>query len=46
MFFNGKGVPVTPPLSGNNKFVTDFKAKANAFNDFSSKRCPPVADKG
>ena len=28
-FYNGKRVPVIPPLLVNNKFVTDFKVKAN-----------------
>ena len=38
-FYNGKRVPVFPPLLVNNKLVTDFKAKANIFNDFFSKQC-------
>ena len=33
-FYNGKRVSVIPPLLVNNKFVTDFKAKTNIFNDF------------
>ena len=43
-FYNGKRVPVIPPLLVNNKFVTDFKAKANIFNDFFSKQCTPLAN--
>ena len=37
-------VPVIPPLSISNKFVIDFKAKANIFNDFLSKQCTPLAN--
>ena len=33
-FYNGKRVPLIPPLLVNNKFVTDFKAKANIFLSF------------
>ena len=33
-FFNGKKVPVIPPLLFNGPFVTDFKEKANIFNSF------------
>ena len=43
-FYSGKRVPVTPPLLVNNKFVTDFKAKANIFNDFFSKQGTPLAN--
>ena len=43
-FYNGKRVPVIPPLLVNNKFVTDFKAKANFFNDYFSKNCTPIAN--
>ena len=38
-FYNGKRVPVAPPLLVNNNFVTDFKAKASFFSDFFSKQC-------
>ena len=37
-------MPVIPALLVNNKFVTDFKAKANIFNDFFSKQCTPLAN--
>ena len=40
--FNGKKVPVIPPILVNNKLVTNFKAKANIFNDFFSKQCQPI----
>ena len=38
-------MPVIPPLLVNNKFVMDFKAKLNIFNDFFSKQCTPVANR-
>ena len=40
--FNGKKVPVIPPILVNNKLVTNFKDKANIFNDFFSKQCQPI----
>ena len=33
-FFNGKKVPIIPPLLVNNKLESDFKIKANYFNSF------------
>ena len=44
-FYNGKRVPVIPHLLVNNKLLTDFKAKANIFNDFFSKQCTPLANR-
>ena len=44
-FCNCKRVAVIPSLLVNNKFVTDFKAKANIFNDFFSKQCTPLANR-
>ena len=43
-FYNGKRVPVTPLILVNNKFVTDFNAKANIFNHFFSKQCTPLVN--
>ena len=37
-------MPVIPPHLVNNKFVTNFKAKANIFNVFSSKQCTPLVN--
>ena len=39
---NGKKVPIIPPINKGNCFITDFKEKAEAFNDFFSKQCTPV----
>ena len=33
-FYNKRKIPLTPPLLVNNSFATDFKKKANLFNDF------------
>ena len=43
-FYNSKIVPLIPPLLVNNKFLTDFEAKANIFNNFFSKECTPLAN--
>ena len=40
--FNGKKVPVISPILVNNKLVTNFKDKANVFNDFFSKQCQRI----
>ena len=40
--FNGKKIPVIPPILVNNKLVTNFKDKANIFNHFFSKQCQPI----
>ena len=37
-FYNGKKVPITPPLFINITFVTDFQEKANIFNSFFAKQ--------
>ena len=38
-FLNNRKIPVIPPLFHNNKFVTDFKGKAELFNSFFAKQC-------
>ena len=38
-FLNNKKIPLIPPLFHENKFVTDFKEKAELFNSFSAKQC-------
>ena len=41
-FYNGKKVPIIPPLFINNKFVTDFQENANVFNSFFANQCSPI----
>ena len=41
--FNGKKVPLIPPLLVNDNFVTNFKEKANIFNKFFADQCIPVS---
>ena len=43
-FYNKRKIPLIPPLLVNNSFVTDFKEKANLFNEFFCKQCTPVAN--
>ena len=43
-FFNGKKVPVKPPLLLNGAFVTDFQEKANIFNSFFAKQFTLVSN--
>ena len=33
-FYNGRKVPLIPPILKGNKYVYDFKEKANYFNEF------------
>ena len=35
-------MPSTPPLLVNNKFISDFRVKANLFNDFFASICTPI----
>ena len=39
IFLNNRKIPVIPPLFHSNKFVTDFKEKAELFNSFFAKQC-------
>ena len=41
-FYNGKKVPLIPPLVINNKLEPDFKRKADHFNKFFASRCTPL----
>ena len=38
-FLNNRKIPVIPPLFHSNRFVTDFKEKAEIFNSFFAKQC-------
>ena len=39
LFLNNKKIPIIPPLFHENKFITDFKEKAEFFNAFFAKQC-------
>ena len=39
MFLNNKKTPNIPTLFYENRFVTDFKKKAELFNSFFAKQC-------
>ena len=41
-FYNGKKIPVIPPLLINNEIISDFKMKANHFNSFFASHCTPL----
>ena len=41
-FLNNKKIPVIPPIFHDNKFITDFKQKAEIFNSHFSKQCTPL----
>ena len=41
-FLNNKKIPCIPPIHHNNNYITDFKEKAQIFNDFFAKQCTLV----
>ena len=41
-FYNGKKVPIIPPLLIDNKIISDFEAKANHFNNLFASQCTPL----
>ena len=38
-FLNNKKILVIPPILHDNKFITNFKKKAETFNNFFAKQC-------
>ena len=40
--YNRKKIPLIPPILISNKLVSNFKEKANHFNDFLASQCTPV----
>ena len=44
MFLNNKKIPLIPPLYYDNRFITDFKEKAELFNSFFSKQCSLISN--
>ena len=41
--YNGKKIPLIPPILINNKLISNFKEKANHFNAFFASQCTPVS---
>ena len=41
--YNGKKIPLIPPILINNKLTSNFKEKANHFNTFFASQCTPVS---
>ena len=41
-FLNNKKIPVVPPTFQDNKYIRDFKQKAEIFNSHFSKQCTPL----
>ena len=39
---NNKKIPCIPPIYHNNNYITDFKEKAQIFNNFFAKQCALV----
>ena len=43
-FYNGRKIPLIPPISNGNKYASDFKEKANYFIEFLNLQCFPVVN--
>ena len=43
-FYNGKKIPLIPLILVNNKLISNFKEKANYFNDFFASQCTPISN--
>ena len=41
-FLNNKKIPCIPPLLHDHKFISNFKEKAEIFNNFFAKQCSPI----
>ena len=41
-FFNGKKIPLIPPLVINDQLITDFREKANYFKLYFARQCTPI----
>ena len=41
-FLNNKKIPIIPLIFYDNKYITDFKQKAEIFNSHFSKQCSPL----
>ena len=43
-FYNGRKIPLIPPILNGNKYASDFKEKANYFTEFLNLQCFPVVN--
>ena len=43
-FYNGRKIPIIPPLIKDGKLESDFKIKANHFNSFFASQCTPLVN--
>ena len=42
--YNGKNIPLIPPILVYNKLISNFQEKANYFNEFFASQCTPISD--
>ena len=42
--YNGKSIPLIPPILINNKLISNFKKKADRFNPFFTSQCTPISN--
>ena len=42
--YNGKKIPLIPPILISNKLISNFKENANHFNAFFAFQCTPVSN--
>ena len=42
--YNGKKIPLIPPILISNKLVSNFKENVNHFNAFFASQCTPISD--
>ena len=43
-FYNGRKIPIIPPILKDGKLESDFKIKANYFNNFFASHCTPFVN--
>ena len=42
IFYNGRKIPILPPILKEDKLESNFKIKANYFNSFFASQCTPL----
>ena len=43
-FYNGRKIPIMPPILKDGKLESDFKIKANYFNNLFASQCTPLVN--